>query len=210
MDDLYLTDYCRSVSTQYPKYISLNQLYRICRISKRSASYLVNSGIIPAIVVGCNKTWRYRIATEDAINYLQHRVKYGTMIPMGALSNKQQKPISLRKTYAEVVSECDVSELSDFFSYICSDYPDMLTTYEVMEISGLSSNTICRHIRNGDIKAFRISTSYMMPKISVINFMASPKFIDSKSSSELILTLIKGFEAWMSHYTTNSNERSNQ
>jgi len=37
---------------QYPERISLDQLYRICRISKNSARYLVEHGIIPATDTG--------------------------------------------------------------------------------------------------------------------------------------------------------------
>ena len=32
---------------QYPEYVSSNQLYKICRIAKRSAKYLLENGIIP-------------------------------------------------------------------------------------------------------------------------------------------------------------------
>jgi hypothetical protein len=34
---------------QYPEYVSLDQLYRICGIAKRSALYLIQNDIIPSI-----------------------------------------------------------------------------------------------------------------------------------------------------------------
>ena len=57
-----------SMRTQYTDPISLDQLRVICKIAKRSARYLVENGIIPAVDTG-RKTWRHQIAIDDVIAY---------------------------------------------------------------------------------------------------------------------------------------------
>lgn len=82
-----------TLKNQYPEFISLDQLYRICRIAKRSALYLIQHGIIPAIDTG-RTTWRYKIAIDDVITYLQRREQTGSMIrmiPMGAVTSRRHK-----------------------------------------------------------------------------------------------------------------------
>ena len=76
---------------QYPGYISLDQFHKICKIAKRSAKYLVDSGIVPAIDSG-KKTHRYQIAIEDVIAYLRRRDREGSMIPTGLLTSGQREP----------------------------------------------------------------------------------------------------------------------
>ena len=62
---------------QYLEYVSLDQLYRICKISKKSARYLVENSIAPAIDSG-KETWRYKIAIGQI----------GTHQPMRFFHNK--------------------------------------------------------------------------------------------------------------------------
>lgn len=60
----------------YPEYISLNQFYRICHISKRGAVYLLENGIVPYNDTG-KKTWKYQIRIDDVITYLRRREQVG-------------------------------------------------------------------------------------------------------------------------------------
>ena len=67
-----------ALKNKYPDFLCLDELSRVCKIAKRSACYLVEHGIIPAIDTG-KKTWRYKIAIDDVIAYLEHRDKYGSI-----------------------------------------------------------------------------------------------------------------------------------
>jgi len=78
------------LKTQYPEYISLDQFYRICKIAKRSAIYLIQHGIVPSITTD-KKTWRYKIKIDDVITYLQRRDEVGSMIPRGAATSRKKK-----------------------------------------------------------------------------------------------------------------------
>ena len=61
-----------AIRSQYPKIISKDQVYRICHISKATALYLLQNGLIPNVDSG-KKTRKYRIQLDDVIAYLQKR-----------------------------------------------------------------------------------------------------------------------------------------
>ena len=57
---------------KYPEYISKEQMYKLCHISKYTAQYLLESGLVPSTCSG-KKTRKYKIATSDVVRYLQER-----------------------------------------------------------------------------------------------------------------------------------------
>ena len=61
---------------KYPAYISKDQLYRICQISKESAKWLLDNRVIPCECSG-KLTRRYKIALVDVIKYLKKREQSG-------------------------------------------------------------------------------------------------------------------------------------
>ena len=54
----------------YPEKIGLEQMRVICHISKKTARYLLKSGLVPCIDTG-KKTRQYIINTKDVIAYLK-------------------------------------------------------------------------------------------------------------------------------------------
>lgn len=67
--------YCREILEQYPEYITKDQMYRICHISKKTCLFLLESGLVPNIDSG-KKTRRFKIKTTDVIQYLHDRDDY--------------------------------------------------------------------------------------------------------------------------------------
>ena len=62
-------DYLRN---EYPETVSMDQLYRICHISKRKAKWLLENRIIPCQDSG-RQTRRFQIRLEDIITFLERR-----------------------------------------------------------------------------------------------------------------------------------------
>ena len=62
--------YCNEILQQYPEYITKDQMYRICHISKKTCLFLLESGLVPNIDSG-KKTRRFKIKTVDVIQYIQ-------------------------------------------------------------------------------------------------------------------------------------------
>lgn len=76
--DKQTIDYLKST---YPDVITRDQLYRICHISKKTASYLLDSGLVPCTNSG-KKTRKYKIRIDDVIVFLNAREK---ILPLSKL-----------------------------------------------------------------------------------------------------------------------------
>ncbi len=68
------TKYYDEIRKQYPETISKDQFYRIAHISKATALYLLQSGLVPCRDSG-KKTRRYTIRMDDVIVYMIDREK---------------------------------------------------------------------------------------------------------------------------------------
>lgn len=64
-----------AIEAAYPEYITKDQMYRICHISKKTCLFLLESGLVPNIDSG-KKTRRFKIKTVDVIQYLKDRDDY--------------------------------------------------------------------------------------------------------------------------------------
>jgi hypothetical protein len=192
---------CRSkydmLKADYPKYISKDQLRKICNISPLSASYLINNGIIPVIDTG-KKTWRYKISLEDVIAYLDARDKRGSMIPLGAVTSKDKKVKNPAKSFVSLIEQGNGRQVRDYFSYISEDYPDVVRVSDIVEISGMCKKTILLHIQLGYIKHLKSGNGYMIPKAYMLDYLSSPSYINAKHSNKYFERIWGGFQIWMS------------
>ena len=179
---------------QYPNYISLEQFCKICKVAKRSAKYLVDNGIVPAIDSG-KKTRRYQIAIDDVIAYLYRRDREGSLIPTGVVTSGFHKP-STRKSFSRLVTLGHEHEVTEFFRYICSDYPDVLTTADIAGLIGLTKSTVLKMITAGNLKSISSETKHFIPKVYLFEFVSTHRFLALSSDSETYKALIEKFEAW--------------
>ena len=184
---------------QYPDFLSLDELSRVCKISKKSARYLVEHGIIPAIDTG-KKTWRYQISIDDVITYLEHRDKWGSMIPPGTVTSryKDRKNISTttRKSFSQMVVQGQEWEIAEYFNYIYADCADILTTNDIAEMTGLYRGTILDLAKAGHIKSIASCPKYLIPKQYLLEFVVTRRFVEAKTNSELFKKILGGFEIW--------------
>ena len=192
--------YYGKLRKQYPKYISLDKLSVVCEISKRSAKYLVEHGIISAIDTG-KETWRYKIALEDVITYLRNRQKSGSMIPVGAVSSRKKhktQKMSTRKCFAQLVKPGQEADLTEYFSHLLADSNDVLTTSDIAELTGLEKSSVLKLLKAGHIKHIVKNPKYHVPKQYLLDFIVTPKFIEFRTDSEYFKKLIGGYEIWIS------------
>ena len=187
------------LKAQYPKYVSVNQLYKICHIAKRTAVYLLDHGIIPYIDTG-KTTWKYRIALVDVIKYLQKRDKGKKGVPRGAVNNKRKYYYPRKKkyevTFASKISDDMAPLLEEYFQRVFENQPDIMMPEDVASILGFTGNTIRRKINNGDLKAIVYSGKYMIPKVHLLQFLSSSSFLSMCSPSDTYKQLLKNFDEW--------------
>jgi len=193
-----MKDY-KVLKNQYPAFISLDELSKVCRIAKRSARYLVEHEIIPAIDTG-KQTWRYQINIDDVIYYLQRRDKFGSMIPPGVVTSRYKNRTNIsrtnRKSFSQMVVEGQEWEVAEYFAYIYADYADVLTTADVAEMTGLNKNTIVKLAQTGHIKYITDTPKYLIPKQYLLEFVVTRRFIEAKTESVLFRKILGGFEIW--------------
>lgn len=89
---------------EYPEKISKEQLYKICHISKRKASYLLENGLIPCQDSG-KMTRKYTIALKDVATFIDARKTNPMRFDMPPSLRTKRK-----STYSRIQFESD-----DFF-----------------------------------------------------------------------------------------------
>ncbi len=136
----------QQILDEYPEYITKEQLYQICHISKKSAQNLLESGEIPCIDSG-RKTHRFLIATADVVDYLQRR-------------DNAPRPAA---------DETAVEKIHAALAL----YPDVLSVAQVSELTGRRSSTVTKWCRLNYIENIYAGGKNHIPKASLADFLVS-------------------------------------
>lgn len=184
-------DHLRS---QFPEQVSLEQMYKICHMAKRSAKYLLDNGIVPCVDSG-KKTCRYMIKIDDIIVYLESRARIGTQIPNGALTSRKSQH---RFSFASIIlNASNEVEVKHYFEFLYADFPDVVDTTDLVEMTGFHKSHLLKLLKSGEIEALNIDNTYFIPQSCVLNFVSSSHYLNSKSNSPKFLRILGGFEKWL-------------
>lgn len=173
---------------EYPETISMDQLYRICHISKRKARWLLEHGVIPCQDSG-KQTRRFSIRLEDVICFLEQRDTglLDNVIPQGIFSNSSPPPV---RPARQVLDE------DKFCAYLLEcweDWPDMLTTRQASELCGYSVNALNRWWNLGQIQGVKYRNELRYSKESLACWLASAK-------GQAIAALSQQHREWMKEF----------
>lgn len=160
------TDYSYLLD-EYPEIISQNQLYRICRISKRKATWLLENGYIPCEDSG-KKTRRFKIQITDVIEYLTALENNPEIFktPPGIFSSGY-------KSKHKVADQIDSDKFLRMLKKKWSGLPDALTVSDVTKLVGYCQSTISDWILKGDVLGVRYYSKYLIPKECLIEYIAT-------------------------------------
>ena len=160
-----MTDYS-FLQEEYPETISMEQLYRICHISKRKALWLLEHGVIPCEDSG-KQTRRFQIRLEDAIDFLTRRDagELDTVIPHGIFSSGE---------HAEPHTYLDSEKLFSLIMERWQDAPDMLTAKQAEELCGYGTTAINRWLQTGRVQGIVYRGVNLLSKESLAEYLASP------------------------------------
>lgn len=186
---------CLEILKSYPDSITENQFYRVARVSKRHAKYLLDAGIVPCENSG-KKTHKYKIRTRDVIIYLYDREnnpeKYK---PPRGFYRVEKKPCLEESKKAIICfdfTEAEKSELYLIWEQMAAPYNDVMTVPEVSTLTGYSVRIVYRWCRKKLFVNFKISGKTTIPKLAVIEFMAGDKATSmaykSKKHLEILCT----------------------
>ena len=164
---------------QYPEVISMDQLYRICHISKRKAKWLLENGVIPCEDSG-KRTRRFQIHLEDVITFLE-RWDAGLLqeaIPPGIFS-------SGGRTLEQPYQILDSGALAAFLLERWADAPEVLTVAQTASLCGYGPSAINRWVRDGLVEAVSYRGHNLIFKESLADRLASYEGQTISARSEL-------------------------
>lgn len=171
------------VIDEYPPEISKDQLYKICHISKRTASYLLESGLIPNQSTG-KKTRKYKIAIADVVEYLKRRdlTPNDYTAPVGWYGCKtKKKPAKKAFRFSDKMQ----AQLIEFSEVYLEDYEDVLSVANVSEITGCSSTAVTKWCNKKYLHHYFIKRKFYIPKLSLLEFLRSEHFQGIQEKSKV-------------------------
>ena len=177
---------------QYPDTITKEQKYQICHISKRTALYLLESGLVPSQCTG-KKTRKYTIATVDVIAYLIQRESDPDRFtpPIGWYKpDGRMNQIRKASVVPPLSPEC-IERMRQLFIDILAPYPELLNVVNVVEITDYSSTAVVNWCEKRYIHRFLIRRKYLIPKESLLDFMMGERFRKISMKSEMHRKLIE-------------------
>ena len=171
----------KTVSSKQSAYLSKEQFYKACHISKATALRLIKSGLIPAIDTH-RQTKRYFIAREDVVNFMREREK-----------NPEKYKLNSVQTYGgfRVYKRSVGARMRRMAQSEWINFPDVLCVQDVVELLGYQKKTVYRWRKESGLKGFQISGIHYIPKSSLLDFIAGPDFHRIQKKSEKHIDLLR-------------------
>ena len=152
----------------YPEFITKEQLYPLCKVSKKTAQHYLENGIIPCVNSG-KKTRKYTIRTADVVAFLKSRDEdsYACLAPAGWYKREatEHRP--------RIHSALMQKKLRAALETILGNYPDVMTSAQVTEVTGYHHETVVRWCRKKKIECFCIRKTYWVPKVSLVAYLTA-------------------------------------
>lgn len=182
-------EYCLEILKKYPEYITKDQMYRICHISKKTCLFLLENKLVPNIDSG-KKTRRFKIKTTDVINYLKDREinPWLYKAPSGYyIEFDKPKTTDCFLNF----SKYNRKTIRLFYEKMLMEYPDVMNIYEVAEFTGYNKNSVIKWCNKGYLKCFNILQKYKIPKEYLLDFLISDYYINIFAKSAKHITCNK-------------------
>ena len=156
---------------QYPEVITMDQLYRICHISKRKARWLLENGVISCEDSG-KKTRRFKIKIEDVVEFLELRDAglLNDVMPIGIFSSEEYG-----HPPRQPCTRLDNGALQAFLLDCWVDAPDMLTVPQTVALCGYSVSTLERWFQKDLLAGIRYRGTILISKESLAEWLASDR-----------------------------------
>ena len=141
-------EYYEEIKRTFPHTMSKDQFYQVAHISKATALYLLQSGLVPC-KDSERKTRRYTIKTTDVIAYLQDRILYPAKYaaPDGWYIGRSNGKVKHREAGVNSIVYFTPEQrtlLQDYFREEMSDFEDLITVKEFADLLGYNPNSVVR------------------------------------------------------------------
>ena len=154
---------------EYPEIISKEQVYRICHISKRKATLLLENGIIPCKDSG-KKTHRFQVRTIDVVNYLiaQEDTPQKVTMPTRRFLSTCKK----EKEEIHPIPRIPVGKLRKELWKAWAMYPDALSPRQISQMTGYSSHTVRQWITEKKLQSVYCPDRQKVAKQWLVEFIS--------------------------------------
>ena len=170
------------------RFICLEELCKLCHISKRKAKWLLDNEIIPCIRSG-NERHRYKIKLSDATAFQKDQESDHVIYtyPKGQFSSKRKRESSraayIRRMASIIRTEKGQAALRSFYQKEFAKVPDCLYARDIVALTGFSVSSVRAWITAGELKAYSYGV-HRIPKEYLIDFVCSNRYICAHVQSE--------------------------
>lgn len=149
-------------------YVSKEEFYKLCHISKKTAYKLIKSGRIKAIKRKCGLLHCYEIPISEI-----------------------QRLESVRR-YLNKLREEEIGKVKEYYCEKLQKYPDVITSEDVQTITGYVKETVRRWIQSGKLVATVYKSKFIITKNDFLDFVTSPSYVGiTRKSQEHLTDFIK-------------------
>lgn len=174
---------------QLPEVLNKEQLRKVGHMSKRTALFLLQSGLLPSKNTG-KKTRCYQIMKKDVISFFEDYAKNPEkyMAPTNWYSEK--KMITTGLIRLKPPKKISHEKLENYYSEQLADHIELFSVPEVMEFTGYSKSTIVSWITTGKLEALQLPTRFVVPKICLIRWLTSDEYNEIEKMSKKHLSTL--------------------
>jgi len=155
-----------------PDMMNKEQFTKLCHLSKRTALYLLESGLLPSTNTG-KKTRCYIIKKSDVIEFINDKTNNpNRYIPPNKwyTYGKPQKSYTVRIYPDGVVTK---DKMESYYKKCLARYPDLLITSDVVKFTGYARQTVMNWVEKDRLKILTKTSKYYIPKVFLIDFLCS-------------------------------------
>lgn len=161
-------------------YISKEQFYKSAHISKRTALWLIQTGLVPAIDTG-KATCRYLILQSDVDRYMEERQLFPEKYSRSTRGSAHCYASKFKKGTAVLMS----AKAKDLWQ----NEADLLTVQRIAYLLGYNPKIVSRWLQESNLQYLTIDRKIFIPKLFLLQFIQSEAFhiITPKSKKHIEL-----------------------
>lgn len=156
-----------------PDVISKEQMRIACHISKRTALYLLQSGLIPSKNTG-KKTRCYSIQKSDVIKFIKacERNPIKFKLPENWYAGVT-RPHTIRCLPSKMPTK---SQFKAYYKDTLANYSDVLDVADIVELTGYNRRAVGNWCRKGYLKYISKTNKFYIPKCFLIEHLSSDNY----------------------------------
>ena len=156
----------------YPSVMSKEEFRTACHISKRTALYLLQSGLIPSETTG-KKTRCYKIKKSDVIAFVKDREQNPDKYIAPENWYKDNGAFRTHAIRFLPPDEATKQEMQQYYEGALKLYSDVMDVADICEYTGYDRRTVSMWVRKGRLKIIMKTGKFLIPKCYLLEYLCS-------------------------------------